>query len=108
MLFLVLNGKSAGGFDKLAKHASIYDGLFEILAIKAKPLRELAVLFVKILKGEHLDDPSVLYLKENQIKIECLCEDEQFYQSDIDGEKGPDLPLDIYIHNKALNVFSNL
>lgn len=107
-LFMVLNGKSAGGFDKLAKHAAIDDGVFDVLLFKARPLHEIAVLFVKLLRGEHLEDPNIIFLKEKEMMIECLEEDHTFYESDIDGEKGPDLPLQIQLHPKALQVFTNL
>lgn len=107
-LFLVLNGSSAGGFDKLAKNALVNDGLFDILLIKAKPLHELAVLFIKILRGEHLTDSNILFLREEYLKIESLDQDTSFAESDLDGERGPDLPLEIKIHPKAIAVFANI
>lgn len=107
-LFLVLNGNSAGGFDRLAKSASVEDGFFEFVGIKARPFHELAILFVKILKGEHLDDSNILFIKGNEFKISCLEEDKRFFESDVDGEKGPDLPLDIKVCHKKLQVYSNM
>ncbi|NLK20591.1 MAG: YegS/Rv2252/BmrU family lipid kinase [Epulopiscium sp.] len=107
-LFLVLNGNSAGGFDRLAKNASVEDGIFDFIGIKAGSLHEIAILFLKILKGEHLDDANVLFLRESKFRISCLEKDEQFFESDVDGEGGPALPLDIEVCHKKLQVFANI
>ncbi|MGM0501181.1 MAG: YegS/Rv2252/BmrU family lipid kinase, partial [Bacillota bacterium] len=106
-LFLVLNGKSAGGFNRLAPEAKIDDGLFEFVGVKACPLHEAAGLFVKILQGKHLADKNIVHLKGEQFKIEIL--DQQFkgYSSDVDGEQGPDFPLEIKLFRKELKVFAN-
>ncbi|GAB6098541.1 YegS/Rv2252/BmrU family lipid kinase [Halanaerocella petrolearia] len=106
-LFLVLNGRSAGGFDQLAKYASINDGNFDLVAVKAKPLSKLAVLFMKMLQGEHLNDENIIYLKDDYFKIEVLDETYQDYVADIDGEKGPSFPLEISLFSKSLNVLIN-
>lgn len=107
-LFLVLNGNSAGGFDRLAQGASVDDGLFDFVGVKARPLHEMAVLFLKILKGEHLNDPNVLFLRDKKFKITCLEEEKRFFESDLDGEKGPDLPLEIEIIHKGIEVYTNI
>ncbi len=107
-LFLVLNGNGAGGFERLSRDASVQDGLFDFVGVKAKPFHELAILFLKILKGEHLDDPNILFIRDKKFKITCLEEDRRFYKSDVDGEKGPDLPLNIVVVEKKLKVFTNL
>lgn len=107
-LFLVLNGNSAGGFERLSREASVEDGLFDFIGVKARPFHELAILFLKILKGEHLDDPNILFIRDKKFKIACLEDDRRFFESDVDGEKGPDLPLDIEVIKKGLKVFSNI
>lgn len=107
-MFLVLNGNGAGGFERLSRDASVQDGLFDFVGVKAKPFHELAILFLKILKGEHLDDPNILFIRDKKFKITCLEEDRRFYESDVDGEKGPDLPLNIVVVEKKLKVFTNL
>ncbi len=50
-LFLILNGSSAGGFNRLAPQASIKDGYFDFVGIKAQPLHELAKIFIKVVQG---------------------------------------------------------
>ncbi len=89
-LMLVFNGQTAGNF-KLATQAEVDDGKLDVIIIKAIMIRELIPLFIRILKGEHLDDPNVIYFKARKIHIEC----HEDIVTDIDGERGPDFPLDI-------------
>ena len=68
---------------------------------------ELAVLFVKILRGEHIGDSNVVYFKDNYIEIENADKNSEFNEIDIDGEEGPSLPVKITLLPKSLKVFSN-
>jgi YegS/Rv2252/BmrU family lipid kinase len=106
-LFLVLNGKSAGGFNKLGVDARIDDGKMDFIGIKACTINEVAVLFGKILIGEHLQDKNIVFFQDNKIDIECMDEVNMFRESDIDGESGPEYPLHIEVKKQALKVISN-
>ena len=53
-LLLVFNGATAGNFN-LAARADACDGLLDIIMFKAVQIYELLPLFIKVLKGEHLD-----------------------------------------------------
>ena len=61
------------------------------------------ILFLKIFNGEFVKDSGVLYLKQKNFKIECL--DKQSHEITIDGEKGPNMPLDISVLPKRLSIF---
>lgn len=98
-LFLVFNGQTAGNF-KLATRANAEDGLLDIIVIKAIPIREVLPLFIKILRGEHLDSNSVIYFKSDDILIEST----EDIVTDIDGEKGPDFPIHIKCEKQGLKV----
>lgn len=89
-LMLVFNGQTAGNF-KLAYNSSVADGMLDVIIIKAVMIRELIPLFIRILKGDHLDDPNVIYFKTNKLHIES----KEDIVTDIDGEKGPDFPITI-------------
>lgn len=107
-LFLILNSAGAGSFEKLAPEASITDGYFDFVAIKAKPVYELAVLFLKILRGEHINDSNIIYFKDNYVKIECLKENNPNYaETNIDGEAGPSMPIEVRLIHKAIPIFGN-
>lgn len=96
---LVFNGQTAGGF-KLANQADPADGLLDVIIFKAISIRELIPLFVKVLRGEHLDSDNVIYFKTDNLEIECY----EDIVTDIDGEKGPDFPLNIKCIKGALKV----
>jgi len=106
-LFLALNSSGAGSFDNLSPDASITDGLIDFCAIRGCPVIELPAVCLKILKGEHIGDPHVLYFKDNYIKIENMSNDEKFDETDVDGEQGPDMPIEIRVWPKALTFFTN-
>lgn len=100
-LFMVFNGCSAGGFNMLARDALMDDGKFDIVAIKACPIIELIGLFIKVLRGEHLQDSNVIYLKTDRLKIECRYDVEM----DVDGEAGPIFPVELDLLHNALDIF---
>lgn len=105
LLILVFNGKGAGGMLKLAKHAEITDGKFDVVCIKNVNIFEMPALLFKVLQGEHLKDVNVDYLTGSHIKIECHNQEENQFVTDVDGEAGPDLPMDIEVLPKKIRVY---
>jgi len=89
-LLLVFNGKTAGNLN-LATEAEITDGKLDVIMFKAIQVMELLPLFIKLLKGEHLDSNKVVYFKTDDVYIESP----EDIVTDIDGERGPDFPLRI-------------
>lgn len=104
-LVLVFNGKGAGGFMKLAHKADVEDGLFDIVCFKEVYPHNIPPLFLKVLQGEHLDNPHVIYFRTNNLLIKNGDYDKS-YQTDVDGEHGPRLPLDISLLSNALRVYA--
>lgn len=98
-LILVFNGKTAGTFN-LATEADVFDGRLDVIIFKAVPIIELLPLFIKLLKGEHLDSDKVVYFKTKSVLIES---DEDIV-TDIDGEKGPDFPLKVQCIEEGIEV----
>lgn len=96
---LVFNGQTAGNF-KLAARSDAKDGLLDVIVFKAIPIIELIPLFIKVLKGEHLDSENVIYFKSKEVFIEC----HEDIVTDIDGEKGPDFPLRIKCIKGGLKI----
>lgn len=101
-LFLVLNGSSAGGFNRIGEYASMKDGKLDFVGIKACPVNDMPIVFSKILLGDHLEDKNILYFQSNYMVIECL-EEEQI-PSDIDGEPGPSYPIEISVLPEDIKV----
>jgi diacylglycerol kinase (ATP) len=100
-LFLILNGKHAGGFSNIIKHADISDGIMDILLIKNCMHIDLAALFFKVLRNEYLNDKNVMWLKTRR----CSIDGSGDVAISIDGEKGMGLPISVNFVNKALKVF---
>ena len=102
-LFLVLNGGGAGGFDRLSVTAKIDDGLLDFVGFKAMSVIDVAAIFLKVLTGDYLDDHRVVFLREPEMLIESL--DNRHNETDIDGERGPDMPLKITCRKDAIRLF---
>lgn len=105
LLILVFNGKGAGGMLKLAKHAEIADGKFDVVCIKNLNLFEMPALMLKVLQGEHLKDVNVDYLTGRHIKIECHNLENNTFVTDVDGEAGPSLPMEIEVLSHKIRVY---
>lgn len=90
MLFLVGLTNSIGGFEKLAPDSSINDGLFSLLILKKVNLAELIRISTLALRGEHVNDPNVIYTKANHIKVHSS----ETVQLNLDGEFGGLLPAE--------------
>ncbi len=104
LFFLILNGQFAGGFKRIAPKALLNDGLFDVILFKNMSLPVLARLFVKLLRGEHIHDPNVIFFQTDQLEISPYKNNESPINSDIDGDAGPDLPLVIKNYHRALNI----
>lgn len=104
-LFMILNSSGTGGFLKLAPDASISDGEFDFIGIKKSHLVDVPSVFLKILRGGHTKDSSILYIKGDYFKVECLKEDFEIQETSLDGELGPIMPLEVKVIHKAIKVF---
>ncbi|MDR3238988.1 MAG: YegS/Rv2252/BmrU family lipid kinase [Clostridiales bacterium] len=101
-LFIILNTAGAGGFDKICPAASIQDGLFEFIALRAKPVIELTPLLIKIFRGDVIDDNAVLHLRDAYFYIECRTESSM--ETDVDGEEGPKMPIEVTNHKQSFPI----
>ncbi|MBM7855697.1 YegS/Rv2252/BmrU family lipid kinase [Desulfohalotomaculum tongense] len=95
MLFLVLNSTTAGSIRNVAPHAAIADGKLDLVVLKKCSPAQLVPLLLRAYEGRgaHLQHPLVEYHQTRWVKVSS----EQNIKTDIDGEPGPDLPLDIEV-----------
>ncbi len=92
-LMLIFNGKTAGNIN-LAYKALLDDGYLDVIIFKAMPIPKSIPILIKVLKSEHLenlDENDILYFRTKKLTVDC----KEDLISDIDGEKGPDFPLNI-------------
>jgi YegS/Rv2252/BmrU family lipid kinase len=97
---LVMNGRSAGGFRRIAPTAEINDGLLDIMLFREMPIMEMAPLLLRVMTGQHTDDKNVISFKTRKLRIESP----QKIVTDMDGETGETLPLDISLLHKRLLI----
>ena len=50
---IVLNGRSAGGFNKLSKNSVINDGMLDVMVFREMSIFKLAATAAKVMKGTH-------------------------------------------------------
>jgi YegS/Rv2252/BmrU family lipid kinase len=90
-LMLVFNGQTAGNL-KFAYKSEVDDGMLDVIIFKAVMFKDLIPLIVDMLRGAHLEhENAIMYFKTDKIRIEC----HEDIVTDIDGERGPDFPLEI-------------
>ncbi len=102
-LFLVFNGSSVGGMTYLTQNSSIYDGLLDLIVIKNCNFHEIGGLVAKIIAGHNLEDRNIIYRKTKNIRIEKIkgnCD-----TPDVDGDEGPQFPIEITCIEKGINMF---
>lgn len=97
---LVMNGRSAGGFKRIAPKAEVNDGLLDVMLFKEMPIYEFAPLLVNVMQGNHQENKNVVFFQTAKLRVES----ENQVGTDIDGEKGSDFPLDIEILPKRIRV----
>jgi YegS/Rv2252/BmrU family lipid kinase len=102
-LFIVLNGSNVAGFSDVIKQAHLNDGYMDIVMIKKSRPIELASMFFKVLHNDISDLNNIEIIRFKN----CLIESDEKFNSSIDGEKGPVVPIKIEVINKALTVFTN-
>ncbi len=88
---VVLNGKSAAGLRRLGKHSDISDGLLDVIIFKEMKISEVPAMALGIIQGKHIDSDNVIYFQTPRLTVESCMP----LSTEIDGEKGHPLPLEI-------------
>jgi len=99
---LIMNGRSAGGFKRLSPSAEINDGLFDVIVFREMPLTDFLPLLINVLQGNHEKNKHIIYFRTNQLQVESP----QHVGTDIDGEKGDDLPIAYSLLPNKLKIFT--
>lgn len=96
---------SLGGNKSVLSDVEKGDGYFHIFAIKRLNFSKLVNMAPALLSGAIEKSENVEYFKSKTIHMKALNSVKQ--ESDIDGEKGPDLPLELKILPRRLTVICN-
>jgi len=92
---LVMNGRAAGGFKELAPKSEVSDGLLDVLVVRRLILPTMLPALLSVLTGQHTKDKRFEYFHTDRLRIESA--DGKTIDSDVDGERGDPLPLDIEV-----------
>ncbi|MCD1261327.1 diacylglycerol kinase [Paenibacillus athensensis] len=101
MMFLIGNSNSVGGFEKLSPDASLNDGLFDVWLLKRCNLAEFIRVVSLALRGEHMNDPNVVYFQTRHLEVNSP----DYVQLNLDGEFGGTLPCVVTNLKSHLNIF---
>ncbi len=103
ILFLILNGKSVGGFDKVIDNADISDGLMNIMIIKnIETPKDVTDIIFDLLNNKLVNNNLVRSLTAKK------CEIKKFNENigiSIDGEEGFDDNVTIEFISDKLKIF---
>lgn len=99
-MFIVANSSHIGGVENLLPYATINDGLLDMQIVADCSTVELMQLTSDILAKKHVHNPNVNYYQGRVIEISCS----ENVPVDVDGEKGPDLPIKIEVLKNKLNL----
>ncbi|OKL36102.1 diacylglycerol kinase [Domibacillus mangrovi] len=102
LLFLIGLTNSVGGFEKLAPDSSVNDGMFTLLILKKTNLAEFIRIVSLALRGEHLNDPHVIYTKAKHITVHS----HDKILVNLDGELGGEIPAEFENLYRHLDVFA--
>ncbi|MGL4253473.1 MAG: YegS/Rv2252/BmrU family lipid kinase [Fusobacteriaceae bacterium] len=99
-MFFVFNGKTAGNIN-LSYKSKMDDGVFDVIIAAGGDMFKVMEFILKFLQGEHLDSStSILHFKTSKLKISS----QETHGTDVDGERGPDIPLYIECIPKGLKI----
>ena len=99
-LILVLNGRTAGNIS-FAHNAMLDDGYLDVIIFKAMPIPKSIPVLLDIIKGLPLDkQDEIIYFKTDELYVDCSDD----IVTDIDGERGPDFPLNIKCMKNGIQI----
>ncbi len=100
---LLVNSSVVAGFKNLSTQAVLDDGKMELIILKQCSIPELVALIAEIVSGKPLkENKNVVYLPTANCSIACT----ETLESDIDGDPGPDLPIEIKVLQQRLQIFA--
>ncbi|MCK6256408.1 diacylglycerol kinase family lipid kinase [Fictibacillus sp. KIGAM418] len=92
---------SVGGFEKLAPHAKVNDGIFHLYVVKNISFPGTLNIIPKLMKGELKEHDDVEYIKSASLKVSAS----EKLVVNIDGDEGEPLPFQANVLKQHLSLF---
>ena len=105
-VFLALTN-SVGGFEQIVPDAALHDGMFSLIIVKDSNMVGLMQLMAKALKGTHIGDPRVIYVKAKDVEITPVEQNERL-MINLDGEYGGDAPMHFQALRQHLDIVADV
>lgn len=101
---LVGNGRLYGGPFPFFKHATIDDGVFDVVVFKRLGYLEIIKYLQDVVFSSDINVPEIEYFQTRELHVTC----EQDVPVELDGELAGNCPVDFKIREKALRVLAPL
>ncbi|WP_281737393.1 diacylglycerol kinase [Weissella fangxianensis] len=105
MFFLALTN-SVGGFEQIVPDAKLDDGKFTLLIVKTTKFAEILNLITEVLKGKHVNNPNLIYVKSEKVEVSSTKNDK--IMINLDGECGGDAPVTFVNHKQHIDIVANI
>lgn len=100
--FVIVNSTIAAGLKNAAPLAKVDDGKLDMLVVRQCSLPEFMVLTASVIAGRvDPQDKNILYLQAATFRVQA----DEPAESDLDGERGPHLPLFVETVPQAIRLF---
>ena len=102
-LFVIVNSSVAGSMQNVAVDAKIDDGKLDLLVAKDSGITEFMALAKDVVSGNiKPNEKNLLHIQAKSFVVEA---DEEA-ESDLDGERGPALPLHVDTLQRAIHIYT--
>lgn len=100
--FIIVNSTIAAGLKNAAPLAKVNDGKLDMLVVRQCSLPEFMALAASVIAGRiDPQDKNILYLQASTFHVQA----DEPAESDLDGERGPYLPLFVETVPQAIRLF---
>jgi len=97
------NGQYAGGGFRLLPHASLEDGLLDIMVVRKTSRLDIISTLPALYKGTHLGHPKCSFYRGREVNINLLEPNKKVF-AQVDGQEFQEFPLEFGIIPGALQV----
>lgn len=103
VVFVIFNGSSVGRINVFTDNSSIQDGMLDMVILRSGKLNETIKILGELENGEFISNDNVVYLRDKKFKITML--DGKCDRPDVDGDEGPEFPLNVECIEKGIKMF---
>lgn len=100
---LIVNSNVVAGLKNISVKAKLDDGKLDLIMLKQCKIPDLVAFTAEIVAGKNIiDNKNVEYIQASSFKLSCI----EQVKSDIDGEPGPNLPIEVRAVPTALEIYT--